>query len=323
MRDLSTLPTFVLGDNWRILALVGMRPECPGFPEDDMKIAGGYMGDSSSPPPIEAIELCETDSKDQGVIDVTERFYLFIEGSSPWKYKLYSKSEYDHGRLVATVVWDKLDPLGGGLKLWTAYLKWRDPRYISPFAVRACKHLSDKEVETAFAGVHDWWDWCYHPEKYPDRYAPYGAAWLPLLDGAAALPDSIRYAEPWALPSLPSGVERIAAVFEPNGKDMSVYYSLTTTNRMMLIREYLFRQSRGSAGFMIPYKKEYTAIGELDIENEADPRMKASQAFMKCKSEGRVWKVEYPVGLYSSALSWMLGDATILALCRSTTKAMG
>ena len=90
--------------NWQTIARMHLRTRYEDFPEEDIEIVGGYMGDVSMPPPPGAIYLCETDSMDQGIAEVTERFSLAVEGSKPWTFLLYSTSEYDSGRLVARVL---------------------------------------------------------------------------------------------------------------------------------------------------------------------------------------------------------------------------
>ena len=137
--------------NWQTIARMHLRTRYEDFPEEDIEIVGGYMGDVSMPPPPGAIYLCETDSMDQGIAEVTERFSLAVEGSKPWTFLLYSTSEYDSGRLVARVLWHDLDPIRAGLKLWTAYLKWRSPRFICPYETRAGEYWLEDEVAAAIA----------------------------------------------------------------------------------------------------------------------------------------------------------------------------
>ena len=108
-----------LARRWDFLARAGYRPRCEGFPESSVEWTGGYMGDASVKPGQDSILLCEAESSDSGVMEVTEHFQLEVLGEGPWVYRLHGSSEYGGGGLMARVEWDRLDPLGGGLKLWS------------------------------------------------------------------------------------------------------------------------------------------------------------------------------------------------------------
>lgn len=306
--------------NWQTIARMHLRTRYEDFPEEDIEIVGGYMGDVSMPPPPGAIYLCETDSMDQGIAEVTERFSLAVEGSKPWTFLLYSTSEYDSGRLVARVLWHHLDPIRAGLKLWTAYLKWRSPRFICPYETRAGEYWLEDEVAAAIAEIEAWWKWVFHPEQFPDRYAPFGAAWLPLLDASANLPDDLQYQAPVILEALPGGLEQIGTVLEPNAKDLSKYYLQSSNEGLILVREYIFRQPRGSNDLLLPYDKNYSATAKIDISAADDAHLMGALLFLKCRCEGRVKEIEYPKDLKASALTWILENEEAMASCRSLVR---
>ena len=306
-----------LARRWDFLARAGYRPRCEGFPESLVEPTGGYMGDASVEPGEVSILLCEADSSDSGVMEVAEHFQLEILGEGPWVYRLHGSSEYGKSSFLARVEWDRLDPLGGGLKLWSTWLKGRNPSFICPLRVGPGPFLEVPEVEEAFEEVKAEWDWIFHPRSYPERFLAVAAKWIPLLDAARALRGIVAYTPPRAIEALPEDSTKIGAVEEPpEGMDLSCYHYCVESDRILIFREYLHRKRRGSMGLFFPYKKDYFAIGELALEASDEVARHAFLGFLRLRSEGRIRSVEFGEALSPNALDWIMGDEGIMESCR-------
>lgn len=306
------------GTEWKAMAAAGMRPRNEEFPDETVQLINGHIGDSDLRPGPDAIVICEIYGDVECLIPFTETFYLDIVGSGPWTYLLYrsrtlfiSPSNSNDGGLLARVTWNKLDPLGGGLKLWTCWYKG-DLSCFAPYAVSAGPCFETAEVEAAFADVQAEWDWIFNPRKYPERFLRFAVEWLPWTEEADRLDGAIHYDAVRTIEKIPDAATKIGSVW--HGKNYSSFHYLADGSRLLLFREDIYRRLHEVADLWVPYKCEYKAIGEVPCTSQEDAGRKAVLALIRLRI--RLDTIEYPTELRPDALKWMLGDDKIMARCR-------